>query len=791
MSDVVARLNTALEGRYAIERELGAGGMGEVYRARDTRLDRHVAIKIIPAAVAAVPERVARLEREAKLLASLNHPNIASIYNIEEHRGIRFLVLELVEGESLRARLARGPIAAPEVVEIGRQVADALKAAHDAGIVHRDLKPANVMVSHEGGRIKVLDFGIAKVLKAEGASRASIALTGTGTTLGTTPYMSPEQLRGEAIDHRSDIWSFGCLLFECLSGRGPFTGGTAAASVAAILTADPDWGALPSATPSRLRTLLRRCLERDPGSRYQDMLRLRADLLPVAHARTTVERSWWGFALAAIVTAGIAGLWAAGMSPIASGPTGSSDAGPINSLAVLPFQNLSGDTEQDYIALAMTEMLTTNLGKLPLRVSGRESAMEFEESDAPAVQIAGQLGVDALVRGSLVKIGDNVQISVRLIDARETEDLLWTESYAGTSLEIFGLMSESSATIADQIGALTAEAQRRLAGVRPIDPRAEQLFWRGFTELENYTEDPIQTAIGAFAEALAIEPGYALAHAELARAYLLAIQFGYLSSDETLPLVRASAERALEIDPTLAEARVALDRLDYQASRDWTGIEERLRAVVEEHPNSVGGWHQYSHVVASKMKLDEAIEAARRGREVDPLSRTLRLHLSQVYRQARRWEDAIAIADSTLERYPDYGRIRGGRAASYRQVGRIEDAIQEYRALLSVSREPDNIASLAITLARAGRREEARELLRELMPLGGPWRVGLVYGALGDIDLAFQWVGRAIDQNTGPIADMLIDPGHDDLRAHPARWEALLRRAGFPEDLIAAQRTVS
>jgi TolB-like protein/predicted Ser/Thr protein kinase len=531
-------------GPYEILEPLGAGGMGEVYRARDTRLDRHVAIKILPTAVAADSDRLARLEREAKLLASLNHPNVASIYDMSEHDGIRYLVLEVVEGESLRDRLRRGPIPLGEAVKIGRQVARALKAARDEGIVHRDLKPANVMVTSEDSRVKVLDFGIAKVLTGDASNGASSGLTGTGTgaALGTTPYMSPEQLRGEAVDHRSDIWSFGCLMYETLAGRSPFARGSAAASVAAILESDPDWGALPSATPTGIRNALRRCLERDPARRYQDPSKLIAALEGGRSAGTGSGLRRWGAPVGAASLAAIAGLWAAGLLPGSSRAGTSPVAGPVASLAVLPFENLSGDTAQDYVALAMTEMLTTNLGKLPLRVPSRETAMEFRGSEQPSASIARQLGVDALVRGSLVTIGEDVQISVRLVDAREGDDLLWTESYAGTSLEIFGLMSESSATIAGEIGALTAEARQQLASSPRIDPRAEQLFWRGFTELENYTEEPIQTAIDAFSEAISIEPDYALAHAELGRAYLLAVQFGYLDSDETLALVRAAAE---------------------------------------------------------------------------------------------------------------------------------------------------------------------------------------------------------------------------------------------------------
>jgi serine/threonine protein kinase/tetratricopeptide (TPR) repeat protein len=774
-------------GVYEILELLGEGGMGEVYRARDTRLDRQVAIKILPQLVAADTEWLARLEREAKLLASLNHPNVASIYSMDEHEGTRFLVLELVEGESLSERLRRGPIPTREAVEIGRQVVAALRSAHEEGIVHRDLKPANVMITHRRSEVKVLDFGIAKALGADGATAAT-AVTDTGSTLGTTPYMSPEQLRGDSVDRRSDIWSFGCLFYQCLAGRSPFSRGTAAATAAAVLGADPDWGALPSAVPSRLRTLLRRCLERDPARRYQDVSKLEAELLAESDPKGgRPSRARLILTSAIAVGAGLAAVWIGGLLPPAFQGGGAAASEPIGSLSVLPVRNLSGDTAQDYIALAMTEMLTTDLSKLPLRVSGRESAIEFRNSDAPSVDIAAQLGVEALVRGTLVKIGDNVQISVRLIDTRETEQLLWTDSYAGTALEIFDLMRGTSATIADQIGDLTSDVNARMATARPIDPRAEQLFWRGFTELENYTQEPIQTAIAAFSEALQIEPEYASAHAELARAYVLAVQFNYLPSDESLPLARASAERALQIEPALAEARVALARLDYQASRDWTGIEEALLAVVRQNPNSVGGWHHYSHVLASKMKLDEAIQAALRGREVDPLSRTLRLHLVQLYRQGRRWEDAIAVADSTLERYPDYTRIRGSRASAYLGLGRVEEAVSEFEAIVSVSREPDNVASLAIALALAGRRDEAEELLSELMPTGGAWRIGRVLTTLGETDAAFDWLGRAIDQNVGPIADMLIDPVHDPLREHTARWNGLVRRAGFPEELIAAQ----
>jgi TolB-like protein/tetratricopeptide (TPR) repeat protein len=444
-------------------------------------------------------------------------------------------------------------------------------------------------------------------------------------------------------------------------------------------------------------------------------------------------------------------------------PTGGlgSDTDSIRSLAVVPFQNLSGDPDQEYVAAGMTDVLTTTLGTLgSLRVISRQSTMEFQGSSATPARIASELGVDALISGSVLRVGDDVRIIAQLLDAR-TNVQVWSDSYDGNAGEIFALQGETARTIADQIQlAITPEEQLALESDRSI-------------------------TIEAFSEALDLEPNFASAHAGLAGAYMLSIQFGHLAGSEYAPRARAEAEEALRLDATLAEAHISVANLDYRGGRDWDGLEARFLRAIELNPSLADAWHYYSHYLMSTLRVDEAIDAALRGVEVDPLARSMRLHLSVTYRNARRWDDVIPVALETLERFPDYSRISLVLGAAYLAKGQFEEALAEIEAVVAVSREFDNVASLGVAYASAGREEEARQVLEELFARGGPpSHVASVYRALGEMDLAFEWLERAVDANQGVLADLLIDPRLDAYRADPPRWRALLERAGFSEGLI-------
>ena len=463
-----------------------------------------------------------------------------------------------------------------------------------------------------------------------------------------------------------------------------------------------------------------------------------------------------------------------------------SNVGPIRSLAVLPFENLSGDPNQDFVAAGMTDILTTTLGTLgSLRVISRQSTMEFRGSSEAPRQIAAQLGVDALISGSVLRVGDDIRIIAQLADAR-TGGQVWTASYDGSAGEIFALQGETARTIADQIQlALTPDEELRLASARSISPEAWELYFRGRYHLEDSNESGLSLAIEAFGGALEVDPEFASAHASLGYAYALEIQYGYLSSSEYSPRIRAEAEEAIRLDPTLGEAYISVANLDYRGGRDWEGLEERYQRGIDLSPNSADAWHFYSHFLMSTLRVDEAVEAALRGVDVDPLTRVPRLHLALSYYHARRYDESISVGLETLERFPDYSRIRLSTGYAYLRKGQFDDALEQFTALVAVSREWDNLRALAVGHAYAGNITEARQLQDELLATDvPPYHIGRVYGALGEMDSAFEWMERAVDTNQGTLADLLITPGLDPFRADPIRWRALLVRAGFSEELI-------
>lgn len=390
----------------------------------------------------------------------------------------------------------------------------------------------------------------------------------------------------------------------------------------------------------------------------------------------------------------------------------------------------------------------------------------------------------------MLQVGDDVRIIAQLVDAK-TGTQVWSESYDGTAGEIFALQSETALAIANEIQlTLTAEEERKLEKKRLISPEAWDLYFRGRYHREDYTENGLSLAIEAFSGALELEPEFALAHAGLAQAYVLAIQFGHLPSDIYAPRARAEAEQAIRLDPALAMAHISIANLVYRGGRDWDGLEARFQRAIELDADLADVWHIYSHFLTSTLRVDEAVDAALRGIEADPLARSMRLHLAVTYYNARRWNDAIAVAQDTVERFPDYSRIRLVVGYAYLEKMQFADALAQFTALVAVSREWDNLLGLAFTHASADNHSEARALLDELLATKAPpYHIGIIYAALGEMNLAFEWMERAVDSNQGELADLLVDPGLDSFRAEPTRWRALLVQAGFSEELIEQAMT--
>jgi TolB-like protein/tetratricopeptide (TPR) repeat protein len=774
-------------GPYRLLAALGTGGMGEVYRALDTRLDREVAIKFLPESLSADPERLSRFKREAKLLASLTHPRIASIYSMEVEARTPFLVLELVEGESLAQRLLRGPLTVAEATHVGRQVAEALAAAHDAGVVHRDLKPANVMIAPATLGVKVLDFGIAKTTRAPDAAAYATRLTRTGTLLGTAPYISPEHLLNEPADHRADIWAFGCLMFEVLTARSAFARPTEAATIAAVLGAEPDWKALPERTPSRLVDLLRSCLCKDPGrrlARMQDAIveidAARAQLAGVApdvRGRRVVRWALAAGGSLAAIAIYTSGFLASVFAPSESGPSA------IGYLAVLPFEYQSADRAQEYVAAAMTDQLTTSLGSINgLRVLGRQSARAYEPTSSP-IEFARQQRLDALITGAVFHVGPDVRVTVQLLDGR-TGDQIWADGYRGTAGEILALADSTVRSVGRAIGALTSQEAQSMADSPAVDPAALSAYWLGAFYMQDYTEEAMSQAIRAFEEAIAIAPRFAAAHAARARARMLMVQQGFRPASEFYPLARAGMDLALSLDSMQAEVLTHDATLKLRTGRDWSGLKEQFETALQLNPNSGDGWHEYSHFLEAVLDSSGALRAARRYREVEPRTRGPWFHLANVHRNRREWSNVVAVADSGLAVYPSYYPLRITRARALVRLGQTDEAIRSLESVLSVSRDPIAMGTLAVAYIASRNTDRARALQAELHALGQWEWVSVIHALLGELDDAFVAARQAVEANQGSISFLHIHTELDSLRADCARWRQLLAYAGFPADLI-------
>lgn len=741
-------------GAYRVRSLIGAGGMGEVYRARDTRLDRDVAIKTLPPEFAGDPERLDRLRREARMLAALNHPNIAAIYGLETSAEADFLVLELIEGEQLR-----GPVPPSVAVDLAGQVAAALEAAHERGIVHRDLKPANVKVTPQG-LVKVLDFGLAKTIwKADDQARpgpppsVSTGRTVTGHVLGTPGYMSPEQARGGVVDQRTDIWAFGCLLFELLSGRRAFATSAGSDVMAAVTDREPDWRALPPKVPAPLRVLLRRCLQQDPNCRPNDMAQVRAALQAIgrsARRRSSVR---------------------------------------IRALAVLPLANVSHDSEQDYFVDGMTEALIAELAQMrAIRVISRTSAMHYKGSTKTAPEIARELGVDGIVAGSVMRSGDRVRITAQLIHAA-TDRHLWAHTYEHDLRDVLRLQGEVARAVADQIQlALTPQEQARLASARPVNVEAHEAYIRGRYD---WGRAHLVQSIEHFERAIAIDPDYALAYAGIADAQcrMFGAALEVIPPSQVAPLVRSAAIKALELDETLAEPHVSLARVLLWYDRDANRAEREVRRAIQLNPNSAMAHFISGLLLADIGRENEGVAALQRALQLDPVSA---------------WNSSIAGFFLCELDQQEAGRQQLRKAMdldgqfflpwSLSSVidcyqGKMEDAVAEAAEGVRLSSGlPMAHAYSGYALAMAGRRADALGVLDRLESLARERYVPAIARAwchigLGDHARTLEWLEIGYRQRDSHLAHVRLMHAYHPLRTD-RRFQDLLRRLGLPAETI-------
>ena len=777
-------------GSFEIVEMIGRGGMGVVYLARDTKLKRSVAIKSMPAELQADSTARKRFSREAEILASLNHPNIGVIHDIiEQDEGAYYLVLEYVPGETLAERIAGEPLKLEQALSIGREVAEAVSAAHKKGVIHRDLKPGNIKITPDG-RVKVLDFGLAKTSSSQDKNQGT-AITQPGRVIGTPAYMSPEQTRGNPVDHRSDIWSFACILYEMLTGHSPFESDTATDTLARIIEREPDWELLPNETPENISVLLRRCLEKDPERRLVDIGNAAIEIsetlsrpatATAARPAAPVRTLWrWAMAIGFVVVAIVMGLNIGRWRESANGGLGGAGPARIKSLAVLPLENLTGDPEQEYFSDGMTEALISNLGKIgALQVRSRTSIMQYKDVKKPLPEIARELNVDAVVEGSVVRVAGQVRISAQLIHA-STDTHLWVENYQRDLRDVLTLQSEVARAIARQIEiTVTPDQETRLAARRPVNPETYEAYLKGMFHLNKMTPEGTEKGLAYLSQAIEKDPGNPLTYVGLAGGYSI-IGHGPAPSPEALPRAKAAALKALELDDTLAEAHAVLAEVKLYYDWDWAGAEQAFQRALQLNPNLAEAYGHYAWYLARLGRLDEGLAEMKRAQELDPLAPIYSAFLGQQYWGAGLYEEAIDEARKSLELNPDFPIGLYVIGVVYATKGMYEESIAAHQKTYAVA--PDWGWGLGHAYALAGRRDEALNALAELgeeYQQRNAWGVAEIYAALGEKDEAFRWLEKAYEQHHNWIPWMGWNPNYKPLRDDP-RFGDLLRRMNFPE----------
>jgi serine/threonine protein kinase/tetratricopeptide (TPR) repeat protein len=757
-------------GAYEIRSLLGAGGMGEVYRARDGVLQRDVALKVLSPNVVHDPGRVARFRREAQLLAALNHPNIATVFGFAEFEGVHGLVMELVPGESLAQRLKTGPVETSEALRLSGEIADALSAAHRRGIVHRDVKPANITVTPEG-RVKVLDFGLATLRTELDPSESGASgdatwerLTREGQLVGTPMYMSPEQLQGQPVDARTDIWAFGCVTYEMLCGSPPFAGASLAEMIVAVLTTQPQWELLPATAPPGVRELLVRCLEKDRRQRLPDIVEaragLRGDLQPAETRR---------------------------------GPEATTT---VPSLAVLPFVNAAGDPQAEYLCDGITESLIARLAQLnELRVIARSSVFRHKGSAEDPRDIARALGVSAVVTGRVRQGGGSLVISVELVDVAKGWQL-WGTQFKREPAAILAIEDEIANEVSETLRLkLAPEKRTLLARRRTENVEAYHLFLKGRFHWGKRTEDGLRKGLRYFRQAIEADPAYALAHAGLAEGYMPLAVWGHLAPRDAFPKARAAAERALEIDAELPEALTVLGSVNAWYEWDFGKGEALERRAVALDPGYPRARQTLAECLYVQARFSEAASEIERALELDPLSLHMNAAVVMHYNFGRRAEDAIAQGRRALELDPSFYPARYMLGLACQQAGRLKEAIAELEQARALSNNSTLVATgLAAALAEAGKHEQARSLLNELDAVAAQRYVpqspvAAVHLHLGQADQAFACLERAREERCAWLVTALrADPRFDGLRGD-TRFESLVRSV-LPRDGDGSRITI-
>ena len=740
-------------GPYEVVTLLGEGGMGQVYRARDPRLGREIAIKVLPQDSARDDDALARFEREARAVASLSHPNILAVHDFGSERGTFYVVTELLEGETLRKRLEFATIEWRRAIDIAAEIAEALGAAHARGIVHRDLKPENIFLTTEG-RVKILDFGLAQTdpLCDPGAETAVTTRfrTDPGTILGTLGYMSPEQLRGEPVSGSADIFSLGCILFEMVTAKRPFQRASGAATIAAILKEDIPRDLLEDAAPPEMQRVIEGCVEKNPQQRFQSARDLALTLRAIASS-TSVPES---------------------LLRRVRRPRKSKS---IESIAVLPLENVGDDPETEYLSDGITEGIINRLSQLPkLKVMARSTVFRYKHRDAlhpmDAQAVGRDLRVRAVMSGRLQRLGDRVVINVELVDAQDGSQL-WGEHYNRQISDVVRLQEEMSTEIADKLRLkLTGAEKKRLQKKTTTSPAAYELYLRGRYHWNKRTEESLTRGIAFFRDAIEADPSFSSAYSGLADSFITLGTNIPLPPREAMPKAKAAAMKAIELDDGLAEAWASLAAVRWWYDWDWNGAEEAYRRAIELNWNYATAHDGSSMLLSARERSGDAIEQVKKAVDLDPLSLIIAVHAGWPFYFARDYESAIRRFDKALELDQNFIPAHGWRGMALGQQRRFAEAIDGFRRALDVDRVPILLAMLGHTYAIAGNRAEAERVLTELQfeantRYVSPYDIAVIHAGLGDRAAAIRALNEAFDDRSAWMVFLNVDPRLDALRA--------------------------
>jgi eukaryotic-like serine/threonine-protein kinase len=755
---------------YRIIDKIGEGGMGEVYRAEDTRLGRPVALKLLPSSYRYDPVRRERFLREARAASALRSPNIATIFDIGEYDDSVFIVMEYVTGELISQKIERGPVSVSEAIETAIQISDALGEAHALGIVHRDIKSSNIMIT-ERGFVKILDFGIATTPESDKDETDETVQIGHPTTpgvvLGTISYMSPEQALARRVDSRSDIFSLGVVMYEMLAARLPFEGDNSIQVIDNIIHVEPvSLLRLNPDIPGELDRIVRKCLRKAADQRYQSARDLMIDL-------RNVQRR----------TGGAATTVAIGPAP--PGTRRLRSRRSIDSLAILPMVNASGDVEMEYLSDGITESIINNLSQLPrLRVMARSTVFRYKEREAVPQEVGRDLNVRAVLTGRVIQRGDNLVVKAELVDTADGAQL-WGDQYNRKLSDIFAVEEEISKEISEKLRLkLNIQQRRRLSKRHTENTAAYQLYLKGRFYLNKRSEDEIKRAIELFHQSIAKDPNYPLPYAGLADAYTLLAAYSGLPPEEAYPIAKAAAMKALKLDESLAEAHTALAAVRCWYEWDYLGAERRYKRALELNPNYATTFLWYSLDLAQMERFDEAIAMVRRAEEIDPLSLIINLNVARILYFARRYDEALEQCNRSIEMGSNFPLAHRRLGQIYAQMGMYSEALAELQKAHALApADSETMSVMGYAYAASGDISSARALLDEIQEMSrkhyvSPYSLARLHVGLGESDQAFENLEKAFEQRQGILCYLRVEPAFDNIRKDP-RFTSLLERLGL------------